>query len=82
MRSYREEMTLLACTEDQMAALCSEVPQAFDKAVFLAIPSLPKSKQEEKAFLLTFTMRRLLDCRYKHLLMKPKAWTQPRYGLV
>lgn len=40
MRSHIE-----ACTEDQMAALDGEVPQMFDIAVFLAIPSLPKSKQ-------------------------------------
>jgi len=43
-------MTLSACSEDQMAALCCEVPQTFDKAAFVAIPSLPKAKQEEGAF--------------------------------
>lgn len=34
MKSYREEMTLLACTEDQMAAFYSEVPQTVDTVVF------------------------------------------------
>jgi len=40
-----EEMTVLACTEDHMAALDSAVLQTFDVVVFLAILSLPKSKQ-------------------------------------
>lgn len=43
MRSCIEEMTLLGCTEEQMAALYSEVPQMSGSVVFTR--SLPSQVQ-------------------------------------